>query len=64
LPAQVHQMVMIGTSVPLAANLVAYSATLKLHPERAAAVVLASTVFALFTVPAAVLLYQMLVSGG
>jgi predicted permease len=60
----VHLMIMIGTSVPLAGNLVAYSATLKLHPERAAAVVLASTVFALFTVPAAVLLYQMLVSGG
>ena len=63
-PAEVHQMVMIVTAVPLAANLVAYAATLDLHPERAAACVLVSTVLAFFTVPAAVLVYQMLVSHG
>src|SRR5690606_21292813 len=31
----IHQMILIFTTVPLAGNLVAYAATLKLHPERA-----------------------------
>ncbi len=51
---EVHIMLAIMGTVPLAGNLVAYAATLNLHPERAATVVLASTVFAIFTVPAAV----------
>ncbi len=55
---EVHMMLAVMTSVPLAGNLVAYAATLNLHPERAAAAVLISTIFALFTVPAAVILYQ------
>jgi len=54
---EVHLMLVIMTSVPLAGNLVAYAATLNLHPERAAAAVLISTVFALFTVPAAVMIF-------
>lgn len=55
---EVHMMLAVMTAVPLAGNLVAYAATLNLHPERAAATVLLSTVFAILTVPAAVILYQ------
>ncbi len=58
--ATIHQMILIFTTVPLAGNLVAYAATLNLHPERTAAAVLASTVFAILTVPAAILLYPFL----
>ncbi len=58
---EVHLMLAVMTSVPLAGNLVAYAATLNLHPERAAAAVLISTVFAIFTVPASVILYQLLI---
>ncbi|NQZ14919.1 MAG: hypothetical protein HRT94_08880 [Alphaproteobacteria bacterium] len=57
---EVHLMLAVIASVPLAGNLVAYAATLNLHPERTAGAVLLSTVFALFTVPAAVLLVQFL----
>lgn len=56
----VYQMIVIITSVPLAGNLVAYAATLNLHPEKAAAAVLLSTIFGIFTVPAAVLLLQLI----
>lgn len=56
----VYQMLVIITSVPLAGNLVAYAATLNLHPEKAAAAVLVSTVLGIFTVPAAVLLLQLI----
>ncbi len=56
----IHQMVLIFTTVPLAGNLVAYATTLNLHPERAATVVLASTVCAVVTVPLAILIYPFL----
>ncbi len=56
----IHQIILIFTTVPLAGNLVAYAATLNLHPERAATVVLASTLFAILTVPLAVLVYPFL----
>ncbi len=59
LPPEVHQMFLIFCTVPMAGNLVAYAATLNLHPERAAPVVLASTVFALFTIPAALAVYAL-----
>lgn len=58
--SEVHLMIAIMSAVPLAGNLVAYAATLKLHPEKAAATVLISTVFACLTVPAAVILVQLL----
>ncbi len=57
---EVHTMLVIITSVPLAGNLVAYSATLKLHPEKAAAAVLISTILGIFTVPAAVIVLQLI----
>lgn len=56
----IHQIILIFTAVPLAGNLVAYAATLNLHPERAATVVLASTLCGIVTVPAALLLYPFL----
>lgn len=57
---EIYQMLAIIGTVPLAGNLVAYAANFNLHPERAAAAVLISTILALFTVPAAVLLVQTL----
>ena len=59
---EVHQMLAVICAVPMAGNLVAYAATLNLHPERAASAVLVSTLIAFLTVPGAVLLYQ-LISG-
>ena len=57
---EVYLMLAIMSAVPLAGNLVAYAATLKLHPEKAAAAVLISTILACITVPAAVILVQIL----
>ncbi|HPD82263.1 MAG: hypothetical protein R3D88_08515 [Alphaproteobacteria bacterium] len=57
---EIYTMLAVMTAVPLAGNLVAYAATLKLHPEKAAAAVLLSTLFAFLTVPAAVLLLQLI----
>jgi len=58
--SEVHTMLVIITAVPLAGNLVAYAATLKLHPEKAAAAVLISTILGIFTVPAAVIALQLI----
>src|SRR5690606_716720 len=55
----IHQLLLIFTTVPLAGNLVAYAATLNLHPERAASAVLVSTLLAITTVPLALFLYQL-----
>lgn len=57
---EIYQMLAIIGSVPLAGNLVAYATTLNLHPERAAAAVLISTILAFITVPTAVLILQLL----
>lgn len=57
---EIYQMLAVVSTVPLAGNLVAYAATLKLHPEKAATIVLLSTVFAFITVPAGILLLQVL----
>ena len=53
-------MLAIFAAVPLAGNLVAYAATLKLHPERMASAVLISTILGIFTVPTAVLALKLL----
>jgi predicted permease len=58
---EIYQMVAIVGSVPLAGNLVAYAVNFNLHPERAAAAVLISTILAFMTVPLAVILVQLLV---
>lgn len=57
--ATIYQMVAVFSAVPLAGNLVAYAANLNIHPERAAAAVLTSTLLALVTIPAAVTLYRL-----
>lgn len=57
---EVYTMLAVMTAVPLAGNLVAYASTLNLHPERAAAAVLISTIFGIITVPAAVIIYQLI----
>jgi predicted permease len=56
----VYMMLAVFSSVPLAGNLVAYAAAFRLHPEKAAAAVLISTLMAFFTVPLAVLLARAL----
>jgi len=60
LQTEIHQMMMIFATVPLAANLTAFSATLNLHPEKTAVAVLISTLLAFVTVPAAVIVVQLL----
>lgn len=55
---KIYTLMILFSVMPLIGNLVAYAAENNLHPERAAAAVLISTVFAIFTVPAAVILYQ------
>lgn len=57
---ETYTMMAVVSSVPLAGNLVAYAATLKLHPEKAAAAVLISTLLAFITVPLAVIAVQLL----
>lgn len=58
--SEIYQMLAVFTAVPLAGNLVAYAATLDLHPERAAAAVLVSTILGIFTVPAAIFILKLL----
>jgi malate permease and related proteins len=49
--ASVHQVLMLMSIVPLAANTVAIATELRTHPEKAAIAVLLSTIFALFFIP-------------
>jgi len=51
---QVHQMMLLISCAPLAANTVAFATLLKTEPEKAGVVVLLSTFFALFFIPAMV----------
>jgi len=57
---EIYQMLAIFCSVPLAGNLVAYAATLNLHPGRTASNVLISTALGFITVPLAVLAIKLL----
>lgn len=51
---RVHQMMLLISCAPLAANTVAFATLLKTEPEKAGVVVLLSTLFALFFIPAMV----------
>lgn len=53
---QVHKMLMIMAIVPPAANIAAFAAKLDLNPEKAATTVLIGTLFALFYIPAVLVL--------
>lgn len=53
---QVHKMLMIMAIVPPAANIAAFAAKLDLNPEKAATTVLLGTIFALFYIPAVLVL--------
>ncbi|MCB1531813.1 MAG: AEC family transporter [Alphaproteobacteria bacterium] len=53
---QVHKMLLIMSIVPPAANIAAFAATLDLNPEKAATTVLLGTIFALFYIPAVLVL--------
>jgi predicted permease len=53
---QIYKVMLLLSIVPLAANAVAFSTVLKLHPEKAALAVLLSTLFALFYIPLMIML--------
>ena len=48
---QVHKVLLVLSAVPMAANIVAFASHLKVHPEKMAAIVFASTLFALVYLP-------------
>lgn len=48
---QMKQVLILFSMCPLAANTVAFATELKIHPEKAAITVFASTIFALFYIP-------------
>lgn len=52
--SQIHQMLILISCCPLAANAVAFSVMLKTEPEKAALSVLVSTLFAVIYIPAVV----------
>jgi hypothetical protein len=54
---QTHQMMLLISACPLAANTVAYATLLKTEPEKAGVAVLLSTVFALVFLPTLVALF-------
>ena len=56
LVAELHQVIVIITIVPPAANVVAFAAQLNIRPEKAATTILIGTIFALFYIPAIVCL--------
>jgi malate permease and related proteins len=55
---QIHQVMILMSVVPLAANTVAVATELRTHPEKASMAVLLSTLFALFYIPLAVMLFK------
>lgn len=57
---QIHQIMILLSVVPLAANTVAYATEFKTDPDKAALAVMLSTIFALFYVPLAVSLSAVL----
>jgi predicted permease len=54
---ELGKVFMILSVVPLAANTVAWATVLKVHPDKAALAVLLSTIFALFYIPLALVLF-------
>lgn len=54
---QIYKVMILLSVVPVAANTVTYATQLKVQPEKASLVVLLSTLFALFYIPAVVLLF-------
>jgi malate permease and related proteins len=55
---QIHQVMILMSVVPLAANTVALATELRTHPEKASMAVLLSTLFALFYIPLVVMLFK------
>ncbi len=53
---EIYKMLMIMAIMPPAANIAAFAATLDLNPEKAATTVLLGTIFALFYIPAVLVL--------
>lgn len=53
---EIYRLIILMSLMPPAANITAYSAQLDLKPEKAATTVLAGTVFALFYIPAVLVL--------
>lgn len=55
-----YQILFVFAVVPLMVNVVVFAAHLEVQPEKAAAAVFISTIFALFYIPICFILYQML----
>lgn len=53
---EIHKMIILMSIVPPAANITAFAAQLDLNPEKAATTVLLGTIFALFYIPAVLVL--------
>jgi predicted permease len=56
---QIHEVMLLMATVPLAANMVAFATIFKIHPEKASLAVLLSTLFALFYIPLVIALYRL-----
>ena len=54
---EIHNVMLLLSIVPMAANTVAYATELKVHPEKAALAVILSTIFALFFIPIVSMMY-------
>lgn len=57
--SEIHQMIFLMAIVPPAANIAAFAAQLDMNPEKAASTILLGTVFALFYIPAILVLSGM-----
>lgn len=54
----IHKMILLFSVMPVMGNLVAYATEHDLHPQRAATVVLITTLLTLFTVPGVLMLFE------
>ena len=56
---EIYKLLMIMAIMPPAANIAAFAAKLDLNPEKAATTILLSTIFALFYIPAALVVFSL-----
>lgn len=59
---QIHKMLFLMAIVPIAANIAAFAVEMDLNPEKAASTILLSTIFALFSIPVMLVLFDWLMS--
>jgi predicted permease len=59
---QIHKMLFLMAIVPIAANIAVFAVEMDLNPEKAASTILLSTVFALFSIPVMLMLFDWLMA--